>query len=136
MNKTRFPYRTIVLDSEGLSGAVLRDRRVWSWLKAAAKNDVPVYVSTVTLAEVVHPRIRSSALHWTLSKVTLRDVTPRVAHKATKLLAAAGRHGHGHAIDALVCATALSEEGPVAVLTSDPGDITTLTDKKVSVVKI
>lgn len=136
MNKQRFPYGSIVLDAEGLSRAVLRDRKVWSWLSTAATNDIPVYASTVTLVETIHPKIRRSALRWTLSRIVLDEVTETVAHRAGELLASAGLHGHRYAIDAMVCATALSHEGPVAVLTSDPSDIATLTNDQLFAIKV
>lgn len=46
-----------------------------------------------------------------------------VARHASKLLAAAGLHGHKYALDAVVAATALASPAPVTVLTSDPDDL-------------
>ncbi|WP_406319071.1 hypothetical protein OHA77_17290 [Streptosporangium sp. NBC_01639] len=52
------------------------------------------------------------------------------------MLAAAGLHGHEHALDAMVCATALCLPGPVTVLTSDVGDITTISQNRLRIVKV
>ena len=59
-----------------------------------------------------------------------------VARLATELLADAGKHGHSHAIDAMVCATAIASPKPVRVLTSDPDDITALAGEHVSVIAV
>lgn len=54
------PGGTLVLDSEGLAKAVLRDRTVTGWL--ALSDDLRVITSAATLVEVVHPRINRPAL--------------------------------------------------------------------------
>lgn len=46
---------------------------------------------------------------------------------AAALLQNAGPHGHKYAIDAMLCATALTYPGRVTVLTSDVEDIRLLT---------
>ncbi|MFB8176684.1 hypothetical protein ACFC8N_11570 [Streptomyces sp. NPDC055966] len=45
-------------------------------------------------------------------------------------LRAAGLHGHKHAIDAMLCATALQYPGRVTILTSDVEDIGLLTARQ------
>jgi predicted nucleic acid-binding protein len=124
---------TLVLDSEGLALAVLRDKAVNEWLAAAHLNDTRVVTSAATLVEVIHPRIRRPALEWTLSRIVVEEVSETLARQAARLLGDAGLHGHPHAIDALVCATALASPGPVTVLTCDPGDIETLCGGRVAV---
>lgn len=56
---TRFPAPapggTLVLDSEGLAKAVLRDRTVTAWLALARADDLRVITSAATLVEAVHP---------------------------------------------------------------------------------
>lgn len=117
----------LVLDSEGLAQAVLRGREVQEWLEAAREADLPVITSAVVLVEVIHPRINHAALHWTLSRLRVEPVTQSIAHSAAALLRNAGLHGHKYAIDAMLCATALSHPGRVTVLTSDVEDIGLLT---------
>lgn len=59
-----------------------------------------------------------------------------IARHASRLLAAAGHHGHKYALDALVAATALASPAPATVLTSDPEDLRQLCDDRVAVVKV
>ncbi|MFG3018822.1 PIN domain-containing protein [Streptomyces sp. NPDC048254] len=130
------PGGTLVLDSEGLAKAVLRDRSVTGWLALARADDLRVITSAATLVEVVHPRINRPALEWTLSRLVVEPVTEPIARHAAALLADAGLHGHKYAIDAMLSATALAAPGPVTVLTSDPENLTTLCGGQATVIKI
>ncbi|WP_367138207.1 MULTISPECIES: PIN domain-containing protein [Streptomyces] len=130
------PGGTLVLDSEGLAKAVLRERTVTAWLALARADDLRVITSAATLVEVVHPRINRPALEWTLSRLAVEPVTEPIAHHAASLLADAGLHGHKYAVDAILSATALAAPGPVTVLTSDPEDLTALCGARVTVIKI
>ncbi|NIY68308.1 PIN domain-containing protein [Streptomyces malaysiensis] len=130
------PGGTLVLDSEGLAKAVLRDRTVTGWLALARADDLRVITSAATLVEVVHPRINRPALEWTLSRIVVEPVTDAVARHAAALLADTGLHGHKYAIDAMLSATALAAPGPTTVLTSDPEDITALCGGHATVIKI
>ncbi|WP_371655207.1 MULTISPECIES: type II toxin-antitoxin system VapC family toxin [unclassified Streptomyces] len=117
----------LVLDSEGLAKAVQRDREVHEWLTAARDADLPVVTSAAVLVEVIHPRINDAALRWTLSRMRVEPVTQAIAQSAATLLRTAGLHGHKYAIDAMLCATALTHRGRVTILTSDVEDIAMLT---------
>jgi predicted nucleic acid-binding protein len=130
------PGGTLVLDSEGLAKAVLRDRTVTGWLALARADDLRVITSAATLVEVVHPRINRPALEWTLSRIVVEPVTEPIARHAAALLVGAGLHGHKYAIDAMLSATALAAPGPVTVLTSHPEDLTTLCNGRATVIKI
>jgi predicted nucleic acid-binding protein len=130
------PAGTLVLDSEGLAKAVLRAREVTQWLALALADDLRVITSAATVVEVAHPRLSRPALEWTLSRVVVEPVTEPIARHATAILAEAGLHGHRHAIDAMLSATALAAPGPVTVLTSDPKDIATLCGRNVTVIKV
>ncbi|MEV7371193.1 DNA-binding protein [Streptomyces sp. NPDC090301] len=130
------PGGTLVLDSEGLAKAVLRDREVTGWLALARADDLRVVTSAATLVEVMHPRINRAALEWTLSRLVIEPVTDTVARGAAALLAANGLHGHQHAIDAMVAATALAAPGPVTVLTSAPEDLMVLCAGRATVIAI
>ncbi|GGW87410.1 hypothetical protein GCM10010297_05620 [Streptomyces malachitofuscus] len=130
------PGGTLVLDSEGLAKAVLRDRAVTAWLTLARADDQRVITSAATLVEVVHPRINRPALEWTLSRLVVEPVTDEIARHAAALLNNAGLHGHKYAIDAMLGATALAAPGPVTVLTSDPDDLTSLCGTRATVIKI
>ncbi|MFJ2021751.1 type II toxin-antitoxin system VapC family toxin [Streptomyces nodosus] len=130
------PGGTLVLDSEGLAKAVLRDRTVTAWLALARADDLRVITSAATLVEVVHPRINRPALEWTLSRLIVEPVTEPIARRAAELLADVGRHGHKYAIDAMLSATALAAPGPVTILTSDPEDLTAVCRSRATVIKI
>ncbi|MCX4981397.1 PIN domain-containing protein [Streptomyces sp. NBC_00572] len=130
------PGGTLVLDSEGLARAVLRDREVTGWLALARADDLRVVTSAATLVEVMHPRINRAALEWTLSRIVVEPVTAAIARHAAALLGEAGLHGHKYAIDAMVAATALSAPGPVTVLTSAPEDLLTLCGGRATVIAI
>ncbi|WP_320773139.1 hypothetical protein [Streptomyces sp. CRN 30] len=67
------------------------------------------------------------ALKWTLSRLSAEPVTQAVAQSATALLRAAELHGHGYAIDAMLCATALQHPGQVTLLTADVEHLALLT---------
>ncbi|MEH0630754.1 PIN domain-containing protein [Streptomyces stelliscabiei] len=129
------PGGTLVLDSEGLAKAVLRDRTVTGWLALARADDLRVITSAATLAEVIHPRINRPALEWTLSRLVIEPVTEPIARHAAELLADARLHGHKYAIGAMLGATALAAPGPT-VLTSDPEDLTALCGSRITVIKV
>ena len=130
------PAGTLVLDSEGLAKAVRRVREVTEWLALARADDLRVVTSAATVVEVSHPRINRPALEWTLSRLVVEPVTEPVARRAAAILAEAGLHGHTHAIDAMLSATALAATAPVTILTSDPEDISALCGTTVTVIKI
>jgi predicted nucleic acid-binding protein len=130
------PGGTLVLDSEGLAKAVLRDRTVTAWLALARADDFRVITSAATLVEVIHPRVKRPALEWALSRLVVEPVTEPIARHAAALLVDAGLHGHKYAIDAMLAATALAAPGPVTVLTSDPEDVTAVCGSRVTVIKI
>ena len=127
---------TLVLDSEGLAKAVLRDRELTTWLAVARAADERVITSAATLVEVIHPRINRPAFDWVISRLSVEPVTADIARQAGVLLDQVGRHGHKYAIDAMLAATALSVPGPTTVLTSDPEDIAMLCGSRVTVVKV
>jgi predicted nucleic acid-binding protein len=127
---------TLVLDSEGLAKAVLRDRELTAWLAAARAEDERVVTSAATLVEVIHPRINRPALDWVLSRVVVEAVTSEIARQAGILLERAGRHGHKYAIDAMLAATAMAATGPTTILTSDPEDLVALCGHAVTIIKV
>ncbi|MCQ0023675.1 PIN domain-containing protein [Streptomyces somaliensis DSM 40738] len=130
------PGGTLVLDSEGLAKAVLRDRTVTHWFALARADDLRVITSAATLVEVVHPRINRPALEWTLSRLVVEPITEPIARHAAALLADVGLHGHKHAIDAMLAATALAAPGPATILTSDHEDLIALCGGRATVIKI
>jgi hypothetical protein len=71
-----------------------------------------------------------------MSRIVVEPVYEETARRATALLAEAGLHGHRHAIDAMLSASALASPGPVTILTSDPEDLQALCGRRVTLIKI
>jgi predicted nucleic acid-binding protein len=117
---------TLILDCEGLSKAVLRDRSVMARLAQARLDGIRVVISAATLVEARNPRIDQARFDWAVSRLVIEPVTEDIARTASKLLGLHGLHGHQHAIDALVAATAQAAAAPRILLTSDPKDLAKL----------
>ena len=127
---------TLVLDCEGLSKLVRRTPELTEWLAAAEAEDIRVVTSSVTLVEARDPRTSQARFDHAVSRVNIVPPAEAVARHASKLLAAAGLHGHKYALDAIVGATALTSPAPVTVLTSDPEDLGVLCGTGVRVIKV
>jgi predicted nucleic acid-binding protein len=127
---------TLVLDCEGLSRLVRRTPEITEWLAAAEAEDIRVVTSSVTLVEARDPRVNQARFDYAVSRVNIIPPTEALARHASKLLAAAGLHGHTYALDAVVAATALASPAPVTVPTSDPEDLLTLCGPSVRIVKV
>lgn len=126
----------LVLDCEGLSRLVRRDQGILQWLSAAESEDIRVVISSVTLVEARDPRVKQARFDYAVSRVNVLPPGEAIARHASKLLAAAGLHGHKYALDAIVAATALDQPGPVTLLTSDLEDLSALCGNRVRVVRI
>lgn len=127
---------TLVLDSEGLSKTVLKDRTVMARLAQARLDGLRVVTSAATLVEARNPRMNQARFDWAVSRLVIEPVTENIARAASKLLAMHVLHGHQHAIDAMVAATALAAAAPRILLTSDPEDLAVLCGESVRIVKI
>ncbi|MFD7136725.1 type II toxin-antitoxin system VapC family toxin [Streptomyces sp. NPDC059894] len=103
---------TLVLDCEGLSKLVRRTPGLTEWLAAAEAEDIRVITSSVTLAEARGPKTDQARFDYAISRVNIIPPTEAIARHASKLLAAAGLHGHTYALVALVAATALASPSP------------------------
>lgn len=125
-----------MLDCEGVSKTVLRDRMVMARLAQARLEGVRVITSAATLVEARHPRMDQARFDWAVSRLVIVPVTQTIARAASRLLAARGLHGHRHAIDAIAAATALASAAPRIMLTSDPEDLEKLCGNSVRVVRI
>jgi hypothetical protein len=127
---------TLVLDSEGLSKTVLRDRAMMARLAQADLDGLRVVTSAATLVEARDPQMNQARFDWAVSRLVIEPLTEYIARAASRLLVIHGLHGHQHAIDATVAATALASAAPRIVLTSDPKDLAMLCGKSVRVVRI
>ena len=120
---------TLVLDSEGLAKLAAGDARVRGYLQAAVTRRARVAVSAITLTEVLRGGPRDAAVHRVLSRITLVPVTPQIARRGGELLGLVGLPGNRCANHAVVAVTALSQERPVVLLTSDPDDLNRLVEE-------
>jgi predicted nucleic acid-binding protein len=117
-----------MLDSEGLVKLAGGDALARAHLETARTRRARVVVSAITLTEVLRGGSRDAAVHRGLSRSTVLSVTAEIARRAGELLGKTGHSGHRCAIDAVVAATTHELERPVVLLTSDPDDLTALTE--------
>ncbi|MCJ0872163.1 PIN domain-containing protein [Streptomyces sp. AP-93] len=122
-----------LLDSEGLSQALLGNRVMGARLKDADRSGIRVVTSSMTLIEAYHQRVKKAAWTWTLSKIAVEPVTREIAGEAIELLETAGLHGRKYAVDAALAAVALRQRGDVTIFTSDEEDMKLLCGDRVVV---
>jgi len=108
-----------------LSRAAGSDPAVRDAVLAATHSAIPVVVSAVTLAEVLRGGPRDAAVHRLLKLCQVESVTARHGRAAGELL---GRTRRNDTVDAVVAVTADALPAPVRILTSDPKDLSALTD--------
>lgn len=118
-------HGALVLDNEGLSRAAT-DRAMYVRLHAAHLDGRRVLTSAAILAEAMRGTPRDAGVHRVLGGVVVEPVTREVGEQAGKLIGAAGM-STDQAVDAMVAATALAQEGPVVIVTSDVPHLTALT---------
>ena len=124
---------TLVLDSEALSKLSRRHRDMTVWLDVARTLDLLVVTSAATLVAARDPKVPQAAFDHAVALTKVRPVTEEIARTASKLLAAEGLHGHKHAIDAMLAATAHFEHGDVTLVTSDTADLRRLCHRRIAV---
>ncbi|SCL19329.1 hypothetical protein GA0070616_1718 [Micromonospora nigra] len=122
---------SLVLDSQGLTLWIERDRKVMRLLEQAERDGVDLAMSAATIIEVSHSGVDVARLTWLLSRIRVEAVTKESARRSAGLLKAAGLHGHKYAMDAMVAEVALRLPAPVAILTSDVDDIVKLCGQRV-----
>ncbi|MBU2662853.1 hypothetical protein KOI35_04965 [Actinoplanes bogorensis] len=125
-----------MLDSQGLSSWIDRDRKVMRLLEQAERDGADFAVSAATIIEVSHSGVDMARLNWLLSQIRVEAVTKESARRSAGLLKAAGLHGHKYAIDAMVAEVALRLPGPVVMLTSDVDDMAKLCGARVRLVAV
>jgi hypothetical protein len=127
---------SLVLDSQGFSGWIDRDRKVIRLLEQAERDGADLAMSAATISEVSHSGVDTARLSWLLSRIRVEAVTKESARRSAGLLKAAGLHGHKYAIDAMVAEVALRLPAPVVVLTSDADDMIKLCGQRVRVIAL
>jgi predicted nucleic acid-binding protein len=126
----------LVLDSAGLSGYLEQSRKIMLLIDAAVAEDRTLVTSAATIIEAYHPKLSVARLNWVLSRIRIEDVTKDSARASANLLRKARLHGHRCAIDAMVAEAAGRQADPVAVLTSDPDDMSRLCGPRIRVIAV
>ncbi|MBL7254893.1 PIN domain-containing protein [Paractinoplanes lichenicola] len=127
---------SVVLDSQGFSGWIDRDRKVLRLLEQVERDGADVAISAATIIEVSHSGVDIARLTWLLSRIRVEAVTKETARRSAGLLKTAGLHGHKYAIDAMVAEVALRLPAPAAILTSDVDDMAKLCGGRVRLVAV
>ncbi|MFF5079794.1 hypothetical protein ACFY36_22310 [Actinoplanes sp. NPDC000266] len=127
---------TLVLDSEGLSKLLSDDESVVALTAEARSRGMEAVISALAIIEAVHARTNTARLNWILSGLRVVPVGDEEARAASRLLLAAGLHGHKYAIDAAVAEAALRQHRPVVMLTSDIDDMAKLCGDRVRLVAV
>lgn len=136
MTRGRVTGGTLVLDSQGLSLYFEQDRTVLNMVRSALERGADRVISAATLLEAQHPGVKRARREYVLSQLKIQPLLVPWAREAAQLLADAGLNGHSHALDAMVAVTALHQEPPVVVLTSDPGDVGQLCGDRVRIMHV
>jgi predicted nucleic acid-binding protein len=127
---------SVVLDSQGFSSWIDRDRKVMRLLEQVERDGAELAMSAATIIEVSHRGVDTSRLNWLLSRIRVEAVTKESARRSAGLLKEVGLHGHKYALDAMVAELALRLTGPVVILTSDVDDMVKLCGQRVRVIGI
>ncbi|MEU7881271.1 hypothetical protein, partial [Microbispora bryophytorum] len=93
---------------------------------SAARSGNSRWNPAAILAEAMRGTPRDAGIHRVLAGVVVEAVTSEVGEQAGKLIGAAGM-STDQAVDAMVAATALAQEGPVVIVTSHVPHLTALT---------
>lgn len=136
MARSRVTGGTLVLDSQGLSLYFERDRTVLNLVMSARERGAARVISAATLLEAQHPGIKRARREYALSQFAIEPLSVPWAREAAELLSETGLSGHSHALDATVAITALRAERPVALVTSDPGDMNQLCGGRVRIIRV
>ena len=116
----------LVLDCEGLSQGAIPSSETRSVIHATRRANRTVYVSAVTLTEVLRGGPRDARVHALLELCRVQPVTGQVGRAAGELL---GRARRNDTVDVIVAVTADAIPPPVEILTSDPKDLAVLTEQ-------
>jgi predicted nucleic acid-binding protein len=120
---------TLVLDAQGIVRLAEADKGVFARVRRADALGADIVTAASTLAEVLRGGARDARIHRILRRVTVVDIDRGIGRKAGELLGATGLSGHRCTVDALLAAVALAQRRPVILLTSDPDDLTRLTEE-------
>lgn len=119
----------LILDAEGLIKLADGNHFAVSFARDAHDRRGHVVTAASTIAEVLRGGPRDAKVHRVLKQLIVVPVDEALGRAAGELLGRAGLSGHRCTIDALLAAVALGQARPVVLLTSDPDDMTRLTDE-------
>jgi predicted nucleic acid-binding protein len=120
---------SVVLDAQGLVKLAAGDPAVRARTRVANELGRDLCMAASTLTEILRGGPRDAAVHRVLRWVKVIPVNEELGRAAGELLGQTGLSGHQHALDALVAAVALAQQRPVVLLTSDPDDMSVLTEE-------
>jgi predicted nucleic acid-binding protein len=120
---------TLVLDAQGLVRLAAADKMTLSLAQEVAAAGGELVTAASTLTEVLRGGPRDARIHRILRRVTVAEIDKNVGRKAGELLGATGLSGHRCTVAALLAVVALAQRRPVILLTSDPDDMTRLTEE-------
>ena len=120
---------TLVLDAEGLVKFASGHQLALSFARDVYDRSGQVVTAASTLTEVLRGGPRDAPLHRVLNRIEVVPIDRAHGRTAGELLGRAGLAGHRCALDALLASIALRQPRPVVLLTSDPADLTKLTEE-------
>lgn len=126
----------LVLDSQGLSLYFEQDKTIVKAVESARDRGADRVISAATLLEAQHPGVKRSRREYALSQFKIQPLHVSWAREAAQLLSDSGLSGHSHALDAMVAVTALHQERPVVLVTSDPDDMGQLCSGRVRIMRV
>jgi predicted nucleic acid-binding protein len=118
-----------VLDTGALIAVDRRNQHVVAQLMKLRSEGTPIITSSAAVAQVVRDPARQSTLQRVLRGVEERALDPQAARDIGRLLA---RTGTSDVVDAAV---ALAAQPGDVVLTSDPNDLSLLTEGRSVIVR-
>jgi hypothetical protein len=120
---------TLILDAEGLAKLAAGHRATTSFVHDVHDRKGIVVTAASTLGEVMRGGPEDAPLHRILSRIEVVPIDRAFGRTAGELLGRTGLSGHRCALGALLAAVALRQVRPAVLLTSDPDDLSKLTEE-------
>jgi predicted nucleic acid-binding protein len=105
------------------------DPAVRALVQTAHQRYHHVVTAASTLAEVLRGGAADARIHRVLQRLTVANIDKEAGRRAGELLGATGLSGHRCTVDAMLAVVALAQPRPALLLTSDPDDMTRLTEE-------
>jgi predicted nucleic acid-binding protein len=119
----------LILDAQGLVKLANGDPAVRALVQTAHQRYHHVVTAASTLAEVLRGGAADARIHRVLQRLTVANIDKEAGRRAGELLGATGLSGHRCTVDAMLAVVALAQPRPALLLTSDPDDMTRLTEE-------